>query len=283
LGSGMRARLRAGHEFFMMPRNCARHSAHGKKFAGIHPLTQGTLFFMNAEVADTHYTAFDLKGSMLTVMVLRLKITDTDLIACRLREKVTQAPGMFQQSPLVLDLQDVERKRPALDVKQLLVDLRKHGFAPIGLRGGNARHRREAQESGLKLLPPAQAKPERAEKAVSVVAAPAQVVSTPVRSGQQIMSKNSDLVILSTVSAGAEILASGSIHVYGTLRGRALAGINGDTQARIFCNGLHAELVAVAGQYQISEDFEDALLGKPVQVYLDGEQLVIAPFGMAAI
>jgi len=225
---------------------------------------------------------FDLKGSMLAVMVLRLRSTEVDIFACQLRDKIKQAPGMFHETPLVLDLQEVERKRPALDVKQLLSELQRQGFSPIGIRGGNARHRKEAAEEGVRLLPLSL----RREKPISEMsqqnapkpAAPAQVLTQPVRSGQQVVAREGDLVVLSAVSAGAEILAAGNIHVYGALRGRALAGVNGNEQARIFCQALHAELVAVAGQYQISEDLPDELLGKTTQIFLHNGELMIQPF-----
>lgn len=225
---------------------------------------------------------FDLKGSMLTVMVLRLKSTELEIFACQLRDKVRQAPGMFHETPLVLDLQEVERKRPALDVKLLLQELQRQGFSPIGLRGGNARHRKEAVEMGLKLLPAnprkdTKAEP-KAETPAAAVAVPAQIVTQPVRSGQQLVARDGDLVVLSTVSDGAEVLAAGSIHIYGALRGRALAGVNGNEHARIFCRSLDAALVAVAGQYQISEDYPPELLGQPAQVFLQEGRLVIQAF-----
>lgn len=99
------------------------------------------------------------------------------------------------------------------------------------------------------------------------------VVHHPIRSGQQVYAAEGDLIVLSSVSAGAEILADGNIHVYGSLRGRALAGVKGDTSARIFCHRLQAELVSIAGQYKISEDINKSMLGKPTQIFLENDTL----------
>jgi septum site-determining protein MinC len=100
--------------------------------------------------------------------------------------------------------------------------------------------------------------------------------TAPVRSGQQVYAENRDLTVLTTVGAGAEVIADGSIHIYGALRGRALAGAQGNEKARIFCREFHAELVAVAGHYKVLEDIPKELRGKPVQIWLDNEELRIA-------
>ena len=99
---------------------------------------------------------------------------------------------------------------------------------------------------------------------------------TPVRSGQQLYAENRDLTVLTTVGAGAEVISDGSIHIYGALRGRALAGAQGNADARIFCREFHAELVAIAGHYKVLDDVPKELHGKPVQVWLEKEQLMIA-------
>jgi septum site-determining protein MinC len=98
----------------------------------------------------------------------------------------------------------------------------------------------------------------------------------PVRSGQQLYAENRDLTVLATVGAGAEVIADGSIHIYGALRGRALAGAQGNEKARIFCREFHAELVAIAGNYKVLEELPKELRGKPVQIWLDNQELRIA-------
>jgi septum site-determining protein MinC len=100
------------------------------------------------------------------------------------------------------------------------------------------------------------------------------LITQPVRSGQRIYAAG-DLVILAQVSAGAEIIAEGNIHVYNTIRGRALAGVQGNTQARIFCFDLQAELISIAGNYKVSEDLDESMRNKPVQIYLQGQSLII--------
>ena len=100
--------------------------------------------------------------------------------------------------------------------------------------------------------------------------------TTPVRSGQQVYADNRDLTVLGMVGAGAEVIADGSIHVYGALRGRALAGAQGNEKARIFCREFLAELVAIAGHYKVLEEIPQDLRGKPAQVWLDGDELKIA-------
>jgi septum site-determining protein MinC len=113
--------------------------------------------------------------------------------------------------------------------------------------------------------------------AAPVVSRTALVISEPVRAGGQIYAEGRDLVLLSSVSPGAEVLADGHIHAYGRLRGRALAGIGGDEGARIFCRSLEAELVSVAGRFRVSEDMDQSLAGKPTQIFLDGGFLMIEP------
>jgi len=114
------------------------------------------------------------------------------------------------------------------------------------------------------------------EKPAEPVAKPTRVITTPIRGGQQIYAQGGDLVVIAAVSPGAELLADGNIHVYGPLRGRALAGVKGDPKARIFCQQLAAEMVSVAGHYKVAEDLRrEPLWGQPVQVGLAGDVLNI--------
>jgi septum site-determining protein MinC len=101
----------------------------------------------------------------------------------------------------------------------------------------------------------------------------------PVRSGQQVYARDGDLIVTNLVANGAEVIADGSIHVYGPLRGRALAGAQGDSTARIYCQEFHAELVSIAGQYRVFEDLPSDLRGQPVQAWLEGEKLHLARLG----
>jgi septum site-determining protein MinC len=103
------------------------------------------------------------------------------------------------------------------------------------------------------------------------------IVTTPIRSGQQVYAPGGDLIIMASVSAGAEVLADGNIHIYGALRGRALAGVLGDTSARIFCQSLEAELVSIAGNFKVDEDLRKDHWKTAAQVSLDEQTLCIAP------
>ena len=103
------------------------------------------------------------------------------------------------------------------------------------------------------------------------------VINRPVRSGQQAYARGGDLIVLGLTSAGAELIADGNIHVYGALRGRALAGASGDAGARIFCRSLEADLVSIAGNWQVRDDMPDGLIGKPAQISLKDEKLIIEP------
>ena len=229
---------------------------------------------------------FELKGSLFTLTVLHLFRLDRPAIERHLAEKVKQAPGFFDNTPVIIDLeglssppQDQDRVVVGFpfDFNALYQMLRDYGMAPMGVRNGPEELRKAASQAGLPLLsdtrPPNGSR--RSEPAVR-----SRIVDHPVRSGQQVHALNSDLIVLGTVSAGAEVLAGGNIHIYGALRGRALAGANGDTQAWIFCQSLEAELLSIAGSYLLSDSMAEQLVehrGKPVQIHLEGDRPVIEP------
>jgi septum site-determining protein MinC len=221
--------------------------------------------------ALTPSPAFELKGNLLSLLVLRIFQNDYDVLCAQLLEKLTQAPQFFQNAPLVLELHTSEPLNFSLS--NLVEFLRQHRLMPVAIRGGNLEQQAEAIKLGLGILPEAKEKSSRREATPNNTAA--KIITQPVRSGQQVFAPHGDLIILSTVSAGAEVLAHRHIHVYGTLRGRALAGVNGDVQARIFCQHLDPELVSIAGQYQISDDIPETMRGKAAQIYCEEEQLKI--------
>src|SRR5699024_3534670 len=147
-----------------------------------------------------------------------------------------------------------------LDFSALKTTLIKHGLVPIGVRNAQAKEQKAATQAGLALLRAEQALPVSTNKLSSQqpqqdsdLCSPRKslMITRPVRSGQQIYAQNCDLVVLTQTSPGSELLADGNIHIYGPLRGRALAGIHGDTEVRIFCQRLEAELVAIAGNYKL--------------------------------
>ncbi len=215
---------------------------------------------------------FELKGRMATLTVVRLLTTDVSAFAGQLAEKIGEAPRLLRGAPMLLDLEALSSAD--IDLGAITAVMRDLGAVPVAVRGGGVDAERAA-EAGLGLLTADNEAPRREE--APACGATARVVESPVRSGQQIYARGSDLVVLGAVSPGAEVLADGHIHVYGALRGRALAGVQGEPRARIFCTALEAELVSVAGRYQVSDRIDEALRGQPAQVRLDGETLYIEP------
>jgi septum site-determining protein MinC len=231
--------------------------------------------------------ALEFKSSTFSVPVLVLSTDDLLVIEQQLQEKVSLAPEFFRNSPLVLDLLALNKQGCDIDITALTELIRKAGLLPIGIRGGNAQQNKQA----LELLMPVYSMhsggvTEETQKQKTITPAPeanteldsdittTTLITQPIRSGQRIYAKG-DLVITAQVSAGAEIMAEGNIHVYNTLRGRALAGVQGNIDARIFCFDLQAELISIAGNYKVSEDLDESVRNKPVQIYLQDQALII--------
>ena len=232
--------------------------------------------------ADENIPPFELKGSLFTLTVLHLFQLDRAAIERHLTEKVKQAPSFFNNTPVVIDLEGLVEPPNGLDgvdFNGLYALLRGHGMAPVGIRHGSPELQAAIRQAGLPILPDSRSagaakKTERPEPAP----ARSRIVNHPVRSGQQIYAPDGDLIILGAVSAGAEVIADGNIHVYAPLRGRAIAGARGNTDARIFCTCLEPQLVSIAGIYRTTEtELPDSVRGKPAQVRLDGEKLLIEP------
>lgn len=228
---------------------------------------------MSTLPGDLLTSVFELKGNLLTLMVLRLLDSNKAKITAQLTEKIAQAPDFFHNAPLVIDLQSLSNDDCELDLSYLINLVKTNGFIPVAVRGGHEQYHHTAIAHGLGILPNVPVKPTRVRgvkqsPASLSSASTTKIVTQPIRSGQQVVALKGDLVILSTVSAGAEILAQRHIHVYGTLRGRALAGVNGDEEARIFCQSFDAELVSIAGHYQLNEQLDKEMRGKPTQIYL---------------
>lgn len=220
---------------------------------------------------------FDLKGSLFTLTVMYLRQTECATIAQHLEQKVKQAPGFFTNVPVVIDLEPLPREDATVDFVGLHDLLRAQGMIPVGVRNGSADLQAAAVLAGLAVLPEGRTfAPKKQDK--TEASAPVRhnkLMSQPIRSGQQIYVPDGDLIVLGHISPGAEVLADGNIHVYGPLRGRALAGVKGDTEARIFCHSLEAELVSIAGRYRVIEELDAAERGKSVQIYLSKDRLII--------
>ena len=228
----------------------------------------------------TSQEAFKLKASLFTLTTFHLLNADAQLVHQQLKPLVEQTPRFFQQLPIILDLFSLPSATGPIDFPAIISCLRGYGLIPVGIRGGTPEQQTFAIQSGLAIL--ANIKTETTDT-VSKQNAPApsinsKVITQPVRSGQQIYAKNSDLIVIASVSPGAELLADGNIHIYGRLKGRALAGVTGNQQAHIFCQNLEAELVAISGHYWLSEDLHDlqqTLSKGSVQISLEQERLQI--------
>ncbi len=232
---------------------------------------------------------FNLKGGMLTVTVIEVVRLDTGRFAKQLAEKKEQAPNFFSDTPVVISLEKLDAHMNLSTLAGLLQICKNHGLLPVALRGSE-NFRPLAQQSGLVLMPPGrgrerpmevaapepQAAPDPVAEAVQSGSAQNKIITQPIRSGQQVYAPGGDLVVLAPVSAGSELLADGNIHVYGPLRGRALAGVRGNTEARIFCHSLEAELVSIAGHYKTAEDLRKSHWKLAAHISLDGDSLKIA-------
>jgi len=213
---------------------------------------------------------------MLPIITLQLFTDDPERIASGLEAKVNQARGFFKDTPVVLDFTPLATSE--IELPPLLQIIRQAGLNPIAAQTEDEQLQTALAKAGLtRLHNRAREAPAPVEKTVLKEAPPtlSRVHDRPVRSGQQLYAKDSDLILTAHTSAGSEVIADGNIHVYGALRGRALSGVSGNTQARIFCQKFEAELVAIAGHYKLIDDTPKELRGKAVQIWLDDETLKI--------
>lgn len=249
----------------------------------------------DSAIISTTKPAIEFKSSTFTVPSLLLHSDDLMDIAEILQQKIRQAPDFFRNSPVLLDIHSLPESEKKIDISLLIKLVRDNKLIPIAIRGGNP----EQNKAALRLGVPVQSAQHTGENSANVnkpVIAPKPVVesklaaagssetnpeslpttmiTTPVRSGQRIYAPG-DLVVLAQVSAGAEIMAEGNIHVYNSLRGRALAGVLGNTTSRIFCFDLQAELISIAGNYKVNDDLDKSMQHKPVQIYLQDQALII--------
>jgi septum site-determining protein MinC len=253
-------------------------------------------------VATDYEQAGELKIGQVGIANLRIRTLDPLRLAAEMRERVDSAPKLFRHAAVILDFGGLSECPDAAAVRALVAALREAGVLPVAIAYGTSAIEALAREVSLPLLAkfrvayesaavgaafgrdqPPQEEESRPKAAPTVApAAPAKpaaepglVHTAPVRSGQQVYAQNRDLTVCAMVGAGAEVIADGSIHIYGALRGRALAGANGNAGARIFCREFHAELVAIAGTYKVLEEVPAKLVGKPVQIWLDEGKLRI--------
>ena len=275
---------------------------------------------MAIETVRTARTSFDLKSASLPVVAVVLKTTDTAVLTAELALRMAEAPGFFDNDPVLIDLAPLREEDHSVnrvDFLAIMALLRSHHTVPVAVRGGNEAQMQAAFAAGLIAAP--EVTPPRAERAPVADAAEAlpvdgdaeqahyahsaagatdpadaadpvypemsapplvipgaMVIDKPLRSGQQVYARGTDLVVLAMVSFGAEVIADGNIHVYAPLRGRAIAGARGNIHARIFSTCMEPQLVSIAGIYRTTEVAISAdVLGKSAQVRLDGEKLLI--------
>jgi septum site-determining protein MinC len=236
---------------------------------------------------------FELKNTTLPLLALHLKRTDLADLAGEIAARLRDTPNLFDHDPLVIDLSALREDHSAMpDFPALAALLREHRMQPVAVSGGSPEQMEAALAAGLPEAPePPPARPPREVEVVKEVLREVEVVrevpvagpgtlviDKPLRSGQQVYAKGGDLVVLAAVNFGAEVIADGHIHVYAPLRGKAIAGHRGNTEARIFSTCLEPELIAIAGVYRTTETALPAnVLGKPAQVRLVDGTLVMAP------
>ncbi len=255
---------------------------------------------MAAATPVDYEQAGELKFGQVGIANLRVRTLDPQRLAAEMADRVQRAPKLFARAAVVIDSGGLSRCPDAAEASALVEALRGAGVMPVALAYGTSAIEALSQAIGLPLLAKfrasyerdgeaeaAPAPPRKAAAAAAEPAAPAPVAAPaprgepglvhlhPVRSGQQVYAQERDLTVCATVGAGAEVIADGSIHVYGALRGRALAGAGGLASARIFCREFHAELVAVAGHYKVLEESPRDLVGKAVQIWLENDKLRI--------
>ncbi|MGR4868465.1 septum site-determining protein MinC [Variovorax sp. LARHSF232] len=251
----------------------------------------------DASAARTR-AVFEFKSATLPLIAVILKTADLDLLAEALDAQLADSPDFFEQEPVVIDLSQLEEEAngdeqsaPAgLDFDRLRQLLARHQTQPIAVRGGSEAQNAAARAAGLSIaaMPVAPPPPRSAAPAPSpapqivrelpVPASGTLVIDRPLRSGQQIYARGGDVIVLDIVNFGAEVIADGHVHVYAPLRGKAIAGARGNTEARIFSTCMEAQLVAIAGIYRTSEVALPAdVHGKPAQVWLDDQKLVFEP------
>jgi septum site-determining protein MinC len=244
-------------------------------------------------------TCFRMKGTTLTSIVLEVVSFDPDIFTSQLEHKVATAPQFFKRSSLIIQL---NTSLSATEFELLVAICKRLALQPMAVRGhvdglkttindlgladvsqskfsestlgeNCSRNTRQEETNGRTRktsVATADTTPQTALK-------PAKVITRPVRSGQQVYADGCDLVVAATVSEGAEVLADGNIHIYGTLRGRALAGVKGNTHARVFCQSLDAELISIAGQFIMHETVKASCWKMPAHIYLEDDTLRIEP------
>lgn len=244
------------------------------------------------DAIDTPRTVIDIRYSEVGLVQVRIRTTDPHAIQNELAARVAAAPHFFRRIAVCLDLSALEKTPEVAEIHAVIEAVRRVGMLSVGLAGDVVELETVASALNLPILssfrtptrPAPVLEPEQAAPTTPEPAPADSNVSTlihiqPVRSGQRIYARNRDLIVNAGVAAGAEVIADGCLHIYGPLRGRAMAGARGDPAARVFCQEFDAELVSIAGVFRVFETIPAELAGMPVQAWLAGEDLHFAPIG----
>ncbi|RKV85542.1 MAG: septum site-determining protein MinC [Neisseria sp.] len=233
--------------------------------------------------------AFEIKSARTDALAVYLHNADAAALDAALAKCAAQYREL--NLPLILDMQDF---RPSeADLPAVLAVFRRHRLPVAALRHSDEAWAATAADNGLPFTPPGKERPvpletadagtvaeitgEIASETAKQAGHPTVLVAEPVRTGQQVYAENADLIVTGTVSEGAELIADGNIHIYASMRGRALAGAKGRRDARIFIHSMQAELVSIAGIYRnFEQQLPEHLYRKPVQIHLQDDRLVIA-------
>jgi septum site-determining protein MinC len=240
--------------------------------------------------------AIELRFGHVNLAQVRLRTLEPHAIRAALGARVASAPRFFDRTAVSLDLSALASLPEPAELRAAVDAVRSAGVLPIGLAHGATGIEALADALSLPVIrqfrdpserrQPAYGAPPAAGTAGAPQAAPAaegavaaQIHDAIIRSGQRVYARGRDLVVTATVGAGSEVIADGSVHVYGALRGRAIAGARGDAAARVFCQEFHAELVSIAGVFRVFETIPPELEGRAVQARLEGEDLHFARIG----
>lgn len=256
-----------------------------------------------------HAEFFQIRGQLYTLISLRVVNPDNHQFFMELHKEIGRAQDFFRNAPVVIDVGPIADQTP-INLAEFGRRLRQLHLVPVGIQNGNEAWNQMAINAGFGVFPagrpaagakreagndsaPAPSnngpKPAPAETvapppvsappvkpvAAGMIRPQTKIVSEPVRAGQQIYAKNGDLIVLAQVQPGAELMADGNIHIYGNLRGRAHAGVNGDAHAQIFCRSMEAQLISIGGIYLVNDEIEQEFLGQSVQIGCQNETIVM--------
>lgn len=224
--------------------------------------------------------AFQLKADFVPLTVMRLQSADLDNLEQQLNATFRKAPKYLDQAPVILDVSELKKQQLDFDLTAICELAKSRGFIPVGVRGLSDDEYASAEANHLANMSRSQKTVKPAKEApvtepTKPKANKTMIIDRPLRAGSQTYAKGADLIVLGSVNPGAEILADGCIHVYGQLRGKAIAGVAGDFDARIFCNSLDADLVSIAGYYSMDAVEKPKTSGATVQIYLENKKIAI--------